>query len=120
MKLEEIIFCYSSSLLNFIHASRKCKSCKFRNTYQINSLYHPDALNSPIPAANPSHFGQQRAAGPGFRAERREVYVMNNDGAENAILVFDRAKDGTLTETGSYATGGQGTGVGLAHRALSS
>jgi 6-phosphogluconolactonase len=41
------------------------------------------------------------------------VYVMNNDEAENAILVFDQAGDGTLTEAGSFATGGQGTGSGL-------
>jgi len=41
------------------------------------------------------------------------VYVMNNDADANAILVFDRAADGTLTEAGSYLTGGLGTGGGL-------
>lgn len=41
------------------------------------------------------------------------VYVMNNDANANAILVFDRAADGTLTEAGSYLTGGLGTGGGL-------
>ncbi len=41
------------------------------------------------------------------------VYVMNNDATANAILVFDRAADGTLTEAGSYPTGGVGTGSGL-------
>lgn len=41
------------------------------------------------------------------------VYVMNNDATANAILVFERAVDGTLTEAGSYLTGGVGTGGGL-------
>jgi 6-phosphogluconolactonase (cycloisomerase 2 family) len=41
------------------------------------------------------------------------VYVMNNDADANAVLVFDRAADGTLTESGSYLTGGLGTGGGL-------
>lgn len=41
------------------------------------------------------------------------VYVMNNDATANAILVFDRAADGTLAEAGSYLTGGAGTGGGL-------
>ena len=53
--------------------------------------------------------GQVLAHGP----KSSSVYVMNNDAAENAILVFDRADDGTLTEAGSFATGGQGTGSGL-------
>lgn len=47
----------------------------------------------------------------GHRADA--VYVMNNVADANAVLVFDRAADGTLTETGSYLTGGLGTGGGL-------
>jgi 6-phosphogluconolactonase (cycloisomerase 2 family) len=53
--------------------------------------------------------GQVFADGHGANA----VYVMNNDAAANAVLVFDRAADGTLTEAGSYLTGGLGTGGGL-------
>lgn len=41
------------------------------------------------------------------------VYVMNNDAANNAIIAFDWADDGTLTEAGTFPTGGQGTGGGL-------
>ncbi|MCA9956046.1 MAG: beta-propeller fold lactonase family protein [Ardenticatenaceae bacterium] len=41
------------------------------------------------------------------------VYVMNNDATANAVLVFERAADGTLSEAGSYLTGGVGTGGGL-------
>jgi 6-phosphogluconolactonase len=41
------------------------------------------------------------------------VYSMTNGASGNAILVFDRAADGTLGPAGSYATGGLGTGGGL-------
>jgi len=41
------------------------------------------------------------------------VYVMNNSDANNAIIVFERSQDGTLTEAGTFPTGGQGTGAGL-------
>ncbi len=41
------------------------------------------------------------------------VYVMNNDATANAVLVFDRATDGSLTESGAFLTGGSGTGGGL-------
>ena len=41
------------------------------------------------------------------------VFTMNNATSGNAVLVFDRAADGTLTPAGSYATGGAGTGGGL-------
>ena len=53
--------------------------------------------------------GQVFADGHGVSA----VYVMNNNADANAVLVFDRAADGTLTEAGSYLTGGLGTGGGL-------
>ncbi len=41
------------------------------------------------------------------------VYVMNNAADGNAVLVFERADDGTLTEVDAYPTGGLGTGGGL-------
>lgn len=41
------------------------------------------------------------------------VYVMSNAAAGNAVLVFDRSADGTLTAAGSVPTGGLGTGSGL-------
>jgi len=41
------------------------------------------------------------------------VYVMSNDANANAVLVFERAADGTLSEAGSYPTGGAGTSAGL-------
>jgi 6-phosphogluconolactonase len=41
------------------------------------------------------------------------VYAQSNDPAGNAIVVFDRAADGSLTVAGSFSTGGLGTGAGL-------
>jgi 6-phosphogluconolactonase (cycloisomerase 2 family) len=43
------------------------------------------------------------------------VYVITNSAAGNAVLVWDRASDGSLTPAGSYLTGGKGsapTGLG--------
>ena len=41
------------------------------------------------------------------------VYVLTNAASGNAVAIFDRAGDGTLTAAGSVATGGLGTGGGL-------
>jgi len=38
------------------------------------------------------------------------VYVQTNDGAENEIIAYERAEDGTLSPIGRYPTGGRGTG----------
>lgn len=57
--------------------------------------------------------GQALARGEDHGDDSGAVYVMNNDATNNEILRFERAEDGTLTEAGSFATGGQGTGGGL-------
>lgn len=41
------------------------------------------------------------------------VYALTNATGGNAVAVFERARDGTLTAAGSVATGGTGTGSGL-------
>lgn len=41
------------------------------------------------------------------------VYTLTNAAAGNAVAVFDRGRDGTLTPAGTYPTGGLGTGAGL-------
>ncbi len=41
------------------------------------------------------------------------LYTLTNGASGNAVLVFDRAGDGTVTPAGSFATGGLGTGAGL-------
>jgi 6-phosphogluconolactonase (cycloisomerase 2 family) len=38
------------------------------------------------------------------------VYVQTNDAAENEIVAFGRAEDGSLALLGRYSTGGRGTG----------
>lgn len=41
------------------------------------------------------------------------VYVMTNSPAGNAVLVFNRDQNGSLTPSGSFASGGLGSGSGL-------
>lgn len=41
------------------------------------------------------------------------VYALTNSPAGNAVVVFDRGADGSLTAAGSVASGGVGTGAGL-------
>jgi 6-phosphogluconolactonase (cycloisomerase 2 family) len=41
------------------------------------------------------------------------VYTLTNAASGNAVAVFDRAGDGSLTAAGTVATGGNGTGAGL-------
>ncbi len=64
----------------------------------------------------------QDVTGPGARAsalatlggsEPGAVYVESNAASGNAVLVFARSADGTLTAAGSHPTGGTGTGAGL-------
>ena len=43
----------------------------------------------------------------------RAVYTITNQVAGNAVAVFARSADGTLTPAGSFATGGTGTGAGF-------
>lgn len=44
------------------------------------------------------------------------VYTMSNASSGNAVLVFDRSPDGTLTAAGSFGTGGNGSGAGLGNQ----
>jgi 6-phosphogluconolactonase len=39
------------------------------------------------------------------------VYVQTNNAADNEVIVFSRAADGTLAPVGRYSTGGRGTGL---------
>ena len=45
-----------------------------------------------------------------------QVYTTTNAPAGNAVLVYDRAADGSLSAAGSYPTGGTGTGAGLGNQ----
>ncbi len=44
------------------------------------------------------------------------VYILTNSSAGNAVAIFDRAGDGTLTPAGTVASGGNGSGGGLGNQ----
>lgn len=44
------------------------------------------------------------------------VYTMSNSSSGNAVLMFHRAANGTLTAAGSFPTGGVGSGGGLGNQ----
>jgi 6-phosphogluconolactonase (cycloisomerase 2 family) len=46
----------------------------------------------------------------------RAVYSLTNDPAGNAVKVFDRSADGSLSPAGEFATGGTGSGTGLGNQ----
>jgi 6-phosphogluconolactonase len=45
--------------------------------------------------------------------DRGAVFALTNSPAGNAVVVFARATDGSLTQAGSHPTGGLGSGAGL-------
>ncbi|MBV9786603.1 MAG: beta-propeller fold lactonase family protein, partial [Chloroflexi bacterium] len=53
------------------------------------------------------------AASARARWQGDAVYTATNAASGNAVLVFERDKDGMLTAAGSYPTGGLGSGDGL-------
>jgi 6-phosphogluconolactonase (cycloisomerase 2 family) len=62
-------------------------------------------LSVSVASASPS-----AAAGGSFAGS---VYTMTNDASANMVLWYARAANGALTISGSFATGGTGTGGGL-------
>jgi hypothetical protein len=50
------------------------------------------------------------AAAGGADVDNGAVYAMTNSTTGNAVVVFDRAADGTLTKTGTFPTGGTSIG----------
>ena len=51
------------------------------------------------------------ASPPGDRAEHGAVFVETNDETSNAIIAYSRGRDGHLTETARFPTGGLGGAV---------
>ncbi len=68
-----------------------------RTTAIVVSLWSLILVLSPLPLT-----AQQDVVGA--------VYTMSNDPSGNAVLVFNRAADGSLTPGGAFSTGGLGTG----------
>lgn len=44
------------------------------------------------------------------------IYTLSNETSGNEVIAFDRNKDGTIEESGRYATGGLGNGGGLGNQ----
>src|SRR5919199_58735 len=67
-----------------------------------------------LPAGSPASVMPRArdALAPPAAHEPGAVYVMTNAVDDNAIAVFTRAADGTLTAAGRCSTGGRGSGVG--------
>jgi len=68
------------------------------------------AITLPLCAAPPDQAGVGQPGRPGA------VYTMSNSAAGNEILAYRRAANGLLMSTGTYATGGLGTGGGLGNQ----
>lgn len=64
-------------------------------------------------AATGPQASRQDAADFAVANNPHAVYTITNQVSSNAVAVFTRAADGTLTAAGRYATGGTGTGAGL-------
>jgi 6-phosphogluconolactonase len=60
--------------------------------------------------------GFATGASGAFAGSAGEVYTLTNSPTGNAVKVFDRAGDGSLTADGEFATGGNGTGGGLGNQ----
>jgi 6-phosphogluconolactonase len=48
--------------------------------------------------------------------EQGALFTMTNAAAGNAVLAFERNDDGSLSSTGTFATGGRGSGDGLGNQ----
>ena len=69
---------------------------------------------------NPSRVTSTPPLAPAFSASgggvAGNVYTMTNTIEGNAVLVYDRAADGTLIPAGSFGTAGMGSGGGLGNQ----
>src|SRR5258706_9825153 len=65
------------------------------------------SVTAPIQSSLAAQLAGDGDNGPGA------VYPSTNQVAGNAVAVFARSADGTLTPAGNFATGGTGTGAGL-------
>ncbi len=54
--------------------------------------------------------------GNSFGGGNKHVYTLSNQVSGNSVIVYNRAGNGMLTYSGSFATGGTGTGGGLGNQ----
>ncbi len=80
------------------------------------------AAGAPGPEGAPGAPGAAGPVGPAAPAPApateapKAVYTLSNDATTNAVVVYERAADGTLTPRDSYPTGGRGTASGLGNQ----
>lgn len=78
-------------------------------TAALTACEQTRSVTSPAASFETSLAAQRIGVGVG----RSAVYTLTNQVAGNAVAVFDRAADGTLSAAGTVATGGTGTGASL-------
>jgi hypothetical protein len=84
------------------------KHVRIRRIYRVALVFALVLMSfawSGLAAAAPAAHGADGSAGA--------VYALTNAPAGNAVVVWNRAADGSLTLAGSYSTGGLGSGAGL-------
>lgn len=62
------------------------------------------------------NFAKSEEGGANFGGGNKHVYTLSNQVSGNAVVVYNRAGNGMLTYSASYATGGTGTGGGLGNQ----
>lgn len=77
--------------------------------------------NRALAPAEPAGLAVQDEAGPQSLGARRfgavgAVYTMTNETGGNAVVVYDRYHDGSLSYAGSFPTGGAGSGGSLGNQ----
>ncbi|MEL6615721.1 MAG: beta-propeller fold lactonase family protein, partial [Bacteroidota bacterium] len=84
------------------------ESMTTHNVLSTEKALDADVLSSTILADLPLSTALQ-ATGTDFQFRSRgAVFVLSNDETANEVIVFARAEDGTLSEFGTFPTGGQG------------
>jgi 6-phosphogluconolactonase len=70
------------------------------------------SINGPVNENHVTASAKHGFGNPGSR-NVHAVYSLTNSAAGNEVVMFKMSGHGTLTQTGSYSTGGTGTGTGL-------
>jgi 6-phosphogluconolactonase len=80
----------------------------------------PGATGPAGPAGSAGPQGEAGAPAPvpeaGLIVAPHAVYMLSNDADQNEVIEYSRAADGSLSPFGSFATGGAGSGAGLAEQ----
>jgi 6-phosphogluconolactonase len=86
---------------------------KHRITLALASLAIAACADTEISAPESAASFASVAASTSDRNAAGAVYTLTNQTSGNAVAIFDRARDGTLTYASAVPTGGLGTGGGL-------